>query len=152
MLVWKGDPVDVTETPKVSRIGVRGLPVHRDWIVEVPINISDLIEVPYRRPMKVPNYGDIVHLILLSLQGKHIDLTIIDPPLLFRGIVDNIMEPTTYVSKRGSTGRYSMLQFRGDRITFTSFPTGDQLMGLGTMGIGIIGMGQSSADPGDPVA
>ena len=151
-LVLVGDSADPTETPKVSRIGVRGLPVHRDWIVEVPVNISDIIEVPFRRPVKVPNYGDFVHLILLSLQGKHIDLTIIDPPLLFRGIVDNLMEPVEFVSDRGSTGRYCMLQFRGDRITFTSFPTGNQLMGLGTIGIGIIGMGQSSTDPGDPVA
>lgn len=150
-LVLTGDSLDVTASPKVSRIGVRGLPKHRDWIVEVPINVSDFIEVPYRRPVRVPNFGDQVHALMQGIQGLHVDLTIIDPPMLFRGIIDNIMEPIEYISDRGSVGRYVMLQFRGDRVTFGSSPTGNQLMGLGTMGIGVLGIGQSGVDPGPPV-
>jgi hypothetical protein len=142
--IFRGsDDGGVTYTsPEITRLGLRGLPTHRDWIVELPVNVSDFIEVPYRRPMRVPDYGDKVHNAMLALQGAHVELLILDPPFAFRGVVDNIVTPVPYISKRGSVGRVCVLQFRGNRITATAFPSGTAGLGIGTLGIGTLGLAQ----------
>jgi hypothetical protein len=130
-------------TPEVLRFGIRGLPKHRDWIVELPINISDKIEVPGRMPYRLPGWGDVVHNHLMGLQGEHLELEILDPPFSFTGIVDNIMEPTEYIADRGSAGRMCVLQFRGSRTVGSEMATGDSGMGLGLLGVSTLGIGQT---------
>ena len=136
---------DMTANPVVSRLAIRGLPRHRDWIVELPVNVSDLIEVPGRQPVRVSGWGDRIHKAMLSLQGTHLELEVFDPPLLFRGIVSNIHEPTTWISPRGSSGRRCTVEFRGNRIEteVPSVPTMDWLTGMGLAGQAVTGQPQS---------
>lgn len=134
---------DFLITPQVTRIGIRGIPTHRDLILELPINISDNIEVPGRRPVRIPNYGDEVHRELLNMVGQHIEVVVFDPPLAFRGIVDNILEPTRWISPRGSSGERAVMQLRGDRITATEVATGNEGLGLGLLGVAALGIGQT---------
>lgn len=47
-------PTNQANTPRLLRYQVRGIPSSRDWEVIVPVNISDLIEVPYRTPAFLP--------------------------------------------------------------------------------------------------
>jgi hypothetical protein len=136
---------DPTASPKVTRIATRGLPAHRDWIVELPVNISDHIEVPHRLPVHIPNYGDEVHENILDLQGQHVELEVLDPPLVFRGVIDAILEPVSYISDRGSAGRYAVLQLRGAREVELFVPIGGAGTGVFTTGIGTVGIGQSGA-------
>ena len=123
-------------------MAIRGLPKHRDWIVEVPINISDHIEVLGRQSVRIPHWGDLIHAALLDLQGVHLQLEVFDPPMLFRGVVSNILEPTTWISPRGSTGFRCTLEFRGNRIVTeladvpTGAPTGMMLTAITTTAIG----------------
>jgi len=130
-------------SPKVTRIALRGIPAHRDLIMLVPFNVSDIVSAPGRRPIRVPGLGDSLHEQVLSLVGSSIEAIVLDPPVGFRGVVNNISEPVEFVSDRGSVTRYVTVEFRGQRRTQTAAPTGDAGMGLGLMGIAIIGIGQS---------
>lgn len=129
-----------TQTPEFSRVGVRGLPKHRDWIVELPINISDYIEVPGRLPIRIPGFGDMLHEAVLAYEGAHVELTLYDPPLQFRGVVDRLVEPVTYMTSEGSVTEAVVLQLRGSRVIGTSSAAAVFGLGIGTMGIATIGV------------
>ena len=132
-----------TDTPSLERFAVRGLPRHRDFIVEVPVNVSDIIEAPGRQPLRVAGKGEANHTRLLDLQGRSTTLTIPHPPMVVRGIVDNILEPVEYTTSHGSQSRMAVMMFRGTRIGgsqavagFGNAGWGVAPMGITTMGIG----------------
>ena len=131
---------------QVTRVAIRGLPQHRDMLVDLPINISDLIEVPGRQPTRIPGWGNVIHTALLKQVGKHVELELYNPPLVLRGVVDNLLEPTSWISPRGSAGFRCILQFRGNRVTeggSQSAITGDSLTGMGVTGLSTTGLGNA---------
>jgi len=134
-----------TISPKVSRIAIRGIPAHRDFIMMVPFNISDYVSVPGRSPTRIPGLGNELHEQVLALVGKNVEAIVLDPFVRFQGVVNNISEPITYLANRGSVTKHVMVEFRGSRLpaTATQPPTGDDGMGLGLMGIATIGLGQT---------
>lgn len=132
-----------TIAPQITRTAIRGIPAHRDTIMMVPINVSDYVSVPGRKPNRVPGLGHELHSRVLSLVGQSVEAFVLDPPMLFRGIVNNISEPVEYLAQRGSVTRYCMVEFRGQRLTATATPTGDSGMGLGLLGISTVGIGQT---------
>ncbi len=131
-------------TPQLTRTAIRGLPAHRDFIVEIPISVSDSIEVPGRRRQLISGYGNEVHKALLAMQGGHYELQVMQPPLNMRGVIDAILEPVPYISDRGSVGKVMMVRFRGNYVPAgqQSFITGSETMGLGLLGVAILGIGQ----------
>ncbi len=133
---------DGLSTPQLTRFAVRGLPKHRDWIVELPVNVSDNINVTHRMPLRIPHWGDRVHNALLDLQGKNVELEVFNPPMLFRGIVSNIMERTRWISPRGASGSRCVVEFRGILLDQET-DAGDWLTGIGVTGIAITGIPQS---------
>ena len=132
-----------TKTPKVTRFAVRGIPVHRDWILELPVNVSDLISAPGRRPIVVHTFGDKIHEAMISKVGDNINIEVLDPPFKFRGIIDNIVEPTEYITDRGSVSVRLVLQCRGTRIVDGSTSIGDAGLGIGLLGVTRLGVGQT---------
>jgi hypothetical protein len=130
-------------SPTVSNVAIRGIPAHRDFIMVVPVDISDTISAPGRRPVHMPGIGRSLQGGLLSLVGDSVEVTMLNPPILFRGIVNNVSEPVTYVADRGSSGTYVEVEFRGQRLTNIAPPTGDSGTGLGLLGISTVGVGQT---------
>ena len=130
-------------SPKVTLTAVRGIPAHRDFIMMVPINISDYVSTPGRRPNRVAGLGNRLHSQVLDLVGSNVEVVMLDPPVLFRGVVNNISEPIEYLAERGSVTRYVMMELRGQRLSTTATPTGDDGMGLGLLGIATVGLGQT---------
>jgi len=137
------------ESPKLTRTAVRGLPSHRDWIVNLPIDVSDYYEVPYRQIGHRPGMGDMVQSELLSMVGRHVNLNVLKPSLQFHGVIDAIEEPVEYVTARGSASVYVMMQFRGSRGEGTTYPTGDAGTGIGLLGVSLLGTG-TEIKPVDP--
>ena len=133
-----------TATPSVERFAVRGLPRHRDWIAEVPINVSDIIEAPGRMPLRIPGFGNLEHNRLNNLQGKSTTLVIPKPPMTIRGVVDFIHEPVTYVTDVGSPGVRAMMRFRGSRVdgVVVAQGVGNSGTGVAPTGIATVGIGQ----------
>ncbi len=132
-------------TPEVTRVSVRGLPTHRDYIVELPVSISDQIDVPGRVTKRIPGYGNELHTALIGMVGQHKELQVTQPPIRMRGIVDAIAEPVQYISDRGSVGRVVLVQFRGNYIPegTGNQVTGNETLGIGLVGVAIVGVGQS---------
>lgn len=138
-LRMKTDPSGLS-TPRVTRTAIRGIPSHRDFIMMIPFNVSDYISVPGRKPMHVPGHGYSIQNDILSRIGDNVQVEILDPPVLFRGIMNNISEPVEYQSTRGSTTRYCMVEFRGQRVTEASLSVGNEGMGLGLLGVSLLGV------------
>ncbi len=134
--------------PKVRQIGIVGVSVERNWVVEVPISISDQAEVPYRQPLTVPGWGDSIHRTLMQMSGQPADITLFDPPVRVVGILNRVLEPTAYVTDRGSQGVRCIVEVLGKRIGLdtSSEDVADEASGLGLMGVMLLGVGQSGID------
>ena len=130
-------------SPKVTRIGLRGIPAHRDLVMMVPVNISDYVSVPGRSPLRVPGLGHDLHKQIISFVGKNVQVELIDPPLFFRGVVNNISEPIEYLAERGSVTRYVMVEFRGQELLASEIGTGTDGLGLGMIGFSLLGVGST---------
>lgn len=134
-------------SPKVTRVALRGIPAHRDFIMMVPIDISDYLSVPGRAPQRIPGLGHSLHSQVLELVGASVQATLLDPPINFDGVVNNVSEPIDYLSERGSVTRHVMVEFRGTRTSSAAqFTTGDNGIGLGLLGISTVGIGQSGQE------
>ena len=112
----------------------------------IPFNVSDYVSAPGRRPIRIPGHGHDLHRRVLDLVGSSVEAVVLDPPMGFRGVVNNVSEPVEFVSARGSVTRYCMVEFRGQRLTQTVQPTGDAGMGLDWMGVTQMGTGQTKID------
>jgi len=132
-----------TSSPAVTRIALRGIPAHRDLIVMVPINVSDYLSAPDRRPVRVPGMGNDLHREMLGLIGRSVEALVLDPPLEFRGIVNNVSEPVEFLAPRGSVTRYCYLELRGNEGPLSITYTSDDGIGLGLLGVSTIGLGQT---------
>jgi len=136
---------DGTETPVVTRLAIRGFPKHRDWIVELPINVSDMVSAPGRMPYRLAGYGDTIHRRLLNLSGASVECVVIEPPINIQGVVDTILEPVEYISERGSVGRYCMLRVRGTKVdTAGSSLSTNQGLGIALLGVATLGIESTS--------
>lgn len=130
---------DTSSAPVVTRTAIRGIPAHRDLIMMVPFNVSDYLSVPGRKPARVAGLGYDIHEKVLNLVGKSVQATVLDPPIVFNGIVNNISEPVEYLSERGSVTRYVMVEFRGSRITSATAGSSDVGVGIPVVGIPLVG-------------
>jgi hypothetical protein len=110
-------PAADNATPRLLRYSLRGITTARDWIVSVPVNVSDLIEVPYRRSVVVSGWGEAVLEQLVSLEGQALNLTTYVPFNEYQGIIDEVIIPVDYLADKGSSTRVAMVVFRGKRTT-----------------------------------
>jgi hypothetical protein len=134
-----------TKTPLVSRTAVRGIPTHRDRVMVIPVNVSDMISTPGRRPVHIPNYGMLVQKELLQLVGANVELQFLRLDLLFNGIINNVQEPIILYSDRGSPTTVMNVEFRGTLTGQVFSTTGDAGVGLGRIGLSPFGLGQTGA-------
>ena len=133
-----------TTSPIISRSAVRGIPAHRDRVLVVPVNVSDIISAPGRRPVRVPNYGKEIQDELHNLVGENVEFELLRMGSFYRGIINNVSEPITLYSDRGSPTVIMNIEFRGS-IARTVSVTGSSGVGFGQIGLASIGIGQSGA-------
>jgi hypothetical protein len=129
-------------SPLVSRTAVRGIPSHRDRIVVAPINVSDIISTPGRRPLRVPNYGKNLQDELQLSVGESVEFELLRLGAFYRGVINNVSEPITLYSDRGSPTTIMNLEFRGS-FARTVEVTGSAGVGFAQIGLASIGIGQS---------
>jgi hypothetical protein len=129
------------KSPHVTRIAVRGIPAHRDWVVNLPINVSDTVTAPGRMPYQVPHLGDQIHSRLLDYSGDSVQVHILDPPFTMQGVVDRVAEPTETISPRGGVGRICSVVVRGTKLVG---PGGGAIanegLGIGLLGVTLLGV------------
>ena len=128
---------DVTQSPEMLSFAIRGFQLVNDLVVDMPINISDQIERPFRKALRVHGQGDLVYQALRNKEGKNVQLEIFRPDTLLRGIIENVSSPIEEISPRGSVTMYCLVRFRGSKVIQTSSSgvgLGIELLGVGKLG------------------
>jgi len=128
---------DVTQTPQMLSFAIRGFQLVNDLVVDMPINISDQVERPFRKAIRINGQGDLVYQALRNKEGKNVQLEIFRPDTLLRGIIENVSSPIEEISPRGSVTMYCLVRFRGSKVIQTSSSgvgLGIELLGVGRLG------------------
>jgi hypothetical protein len=103
----------------------------------MPINISDQIERPFRKALRINGQGELIYQALRNKEGKNVQLEIYRPDTLLRGIIENVSSPIEEISPRGSVTQYCIVRFRGSKVIATSSSgqgLGIQLLGVNNLG------------------
>ena len=135
-IVLKGNS---TSTPKFKSFQVRALARPELVVVQIPVNLSDRVERPFRKPIRVKNLGETIYQSLKDKEGNAITLELYDPAEIIRGVVEKISYPIQSNPNIGSVTQYAILTVRGTRQeTFSQVTSGDI---LGVNGFSIMRFG-----------
>ena len=140
---WLGFKVTFTSTgtgsPELQSLAGRGYPTTDDVVVEVPVSVSDRVERPNRRPLRVPGWGERMYSELLSRQGETVQLETYNPALTIDGVIERVQVPVVGILERGSPTLVSVVSIRGKLLTVIQ-GGGAVVSGPGVMGIGMMGV------------
>lgn len=104
------------KTPKVQAIQTRALARPELVVVQIPVNISDRVERPFRKPITVKNLGETIYQSLKDKEGSSVTLELFDPAEVIRGVVESISYPITgQLAEVGSVTQYANITIRGTR-------------------------------------
>ncbi len=122
-------------TPQVKSVQFRALARPELVVVQVPINISDRVERPFRKPVTVKGLGEELYSELRNKEGNSVTLEIFDPSEIIRGVVESISYPVIQDVDKGSDTQYAVLTVRGTRQTILDDVTSIHVTGISAYGI-----------------
>jgi len=129
---------DTAQSPELLSFAIRGFQLVNDLVVDMPINISDQVERPFRKALRINGQGELIYQALRNKEGKNVQLEIYRPDTLLRGIIENVSSPIEEISPRGSVTQYCIVRFRGSKVIATSSSgqgLGIQLLGVNNLGL-----------------
>jgi len=124
-----------SNTPKVKSVQVRALARPELVVARIPINISDRVNRPNRKPIKVKELGDALYNALRDKEGDSVTLQIFDPNEIIRGVVESISYPVQSNTEVGSVVQYAILTVRGTRQNVVTDVTSTNVFGINALGI-----------------
>ena len=122
-------------TPKLKSVQIRPLARPELVVAQIPINVSDRVERPGRKPIKVKGLGDTLYNTLRDKEGDSVTLEIFDPNEIIRGVVERISYPINSNVERGSVTQYAILTVRGTRQPVVTDITSTELFGIQQLGL-----------------
>ena len=122
-------------TPKLKSVQIRALARPELVVAQIPINVSDRVERPGRKPIKVKGLGDTLYNTLRDKEGDSVTLEIFDPSEIIRGVVERISYPINSNVERGSVTQYAILTVRGTRQPVVTDITSTELFGIQALGL-----------------
>lgn len=129
-----------TSSPKLRSVASRAFTDSEDVVLTLPVNISDRIERPGRRPLTVPGWGNRMYTELLAREGSPVVAERYNPPVVVRGTVEAVQMPERHQPRRGSAADYALVLIRGKVVTSGSVLSSEGSMGVGALGIGTLGV------------
>ena len=133
-LVLKSSSTKVN-TPKVKSVQFRALARPELVVAQIPINVSDRVERPGRKPIKVKGLGDVLYNALRSKEGDSVTLELFDPAEIIKGVVERISYPINSNVERGSVTQYAIITVRGTRQPTVTDVTDADVFGINALGI-----------------
>ena len=128
---------DTSQTPEMLSFAVRGFQLVNDLVVDMPINISDQVERPFRKALRISGQGELIYQALRNKEGQNVQLEIFRPDTLLRGIIENVSSPVEEISPRGSVTTYCLVRFRGSKVISTS--SSGEGLAIGLLGVKRLG-------------
>ena len=125
---------DFSGTPAFNSIAVRALPRPQVIVVDLPVNISDQVERPGRKKLKVKNLGEAIYQELKEFEGDSITLEIYDPAETIRGVVESVAYPVINNASIGSVTQYCTVRVKGVRAVNVT-TANSNILGIGTIGV-----------------
>ena len=122
------------DTPKVKSVQFRALARPELVVAQIPINISDRVERPNRKPIKVKGLGDTIYSILRDKEGDSVTLEIYSPNEIIKGVVERISYPVSANVERGSVMQYAIITVRGTRQPRLDDITSVHVFGINALG------------------
>lgn len=108
---------DRTAGPTARGFTFRAYPGSSDVLIELPVNVSDQIEMPNRRRIKVRGLGQRVWDAVKVMEGDSVELELFDPDELVRGVVEQVSAPVSVQSERGTSMLVAVVRVRGRRVS-----------------------------------
>ena len=125
---------NTSNTPKVKSVQIRALARPELVVARIPINISDRVNRPNRKPVKVKGLGDALYNALRDKEGTSVTLEIFDPNEIIRGVVESISYPVQSNTEVGSVVQYAILTVRGTRQNVVTDVTSTEVFGINALG------------------
>ena len=122
-------------TPKVKSVQFRALARPELVVAQIPINISDRVERPGRKPIKVKGLGEELYATLRDKEGDSVTLELFNPAEIIRGVVEQISYPVQSNTERGSVTQYAILTVRGTRQPVLEDVSSIHVAGISAFGI-----------------
>jgi hypothetical protein len=126
---------DGVSTPKVKSVQFRALARPELVVAQIPINISDRVERPGRKPLKVKGLGDTLYKALRAKEGDSVTLEIFEPQEIIKGVVEQISYPIQSNDVVGSDTHYAIITVRGTRQGTIEEVTSIHTPGIAAWGI-----------------
>ena len=126
---------DNVDTPKVKSVQFRALARPELVVAQIPINISDRVERPGRKPIRVKGLGDELYAALRDKEGDSVTLQIFQPQEIIRGVIEQISYPIQSNEVVGSDTHYAIITVRGTRQTVLEDVTSVHVTGISAFGI-----------------
>ena len=123
-------------TPTVQSIQIRALARPELVVVQIPVNLSDRVERPMRKPITVKNLGETIYQTLKDKEGDAVTLEVYDPAEVIRGVVESIQYPITgQYANIGSVTQYAIITIRGTRQEIYGSVTSGNIFALNRYGV-----------------
>jgi hypothetical protein len=126
---------DNINTPKVKSVQFRALARPELVVAQIPINISDRVERPGRKPLRVKGLGDELYSELRNKEGNSVTLEIFEPSEIIRGVIEQISYPIQSNEVLGSDTTYAIITVRGTRQPVITRVSSQNTLGVGTLGL-----------------
>ncbi len=108
---------DKTGTPVFRSVSARALPRPQLVVVDIPVNISDQVERPNRKRIKVRNLGETIYQELKQKEGDSVTLELYSPQETIRGVVESVAYPVINDANISSGLRTVQIIF-GSSVTY----------------------------------
>jgi hypothetical protein len=123
-------------TPTVQSIQIRALARPELVVVQIPVNLSDRVERPMRKPITVKNLGETIYQTLKDKEGDAVTLEVYDPAEVIRGVVESIQYPITgQYANVGSVTQYAIITIRGTRQEIYGSVTSGNIFAVNGYGV-----------------